>query len=172
MIKADPVGEGGGKFDVAAVAPVCEVLLGRSDKHHEWVTTSGAEARRLEMLGGNDKSGPGKLVFEGLRCASGFLVESLLGARDAKGDVADAAETSGASGASVCRVRRALPGLLGFWVCFAVSGCSCSSRCERVSNTYTAGVAIAALIFSRRSDCRNLRFCRSKLSFQSLPKTP
>ena len=107
MIKADPVGEGGGKLDGA---PVCPVLLGRSDKHHEWVTTSGAEARRLEMLGGNDKSEPGKLVFEGRRCASGFLVDSLLGARDA-GDVADAAETSGASWDAVCRVRRALPGL-------------------------------------------------------------
>ena len=39
-----------------------------------------------------------------------------------------------------------------------------------MSNTYTAGVAIAALIFSRRSDCRNLRFCRSKLSFQKPAK--
>mmetsp|Transcript_255 Transcript_255/g.516 ORF Transcript_255/g.516 Transcript_255/m.516 type:complete len:104 (-) Transcript_255:592-903(-) len=58
---SDAVGEGGGKVDGA--------LDGRrSDKHHDRVTTSGADARRFEMFTGKDRSDVGRSVLEGPRC--------------------------------------------------------------------------------------------------------
>ena len=79
---SDAVGEGGGKVDGAL-----DDLDGRrSDKHHERVTTSGADARRFEMFTGKDRSDVGRSVLEGRRCCSAL---SWLGEGDGVFDVSN-----------------------------------------------------------------------------------
>ena len=100
MINAE-LGDGGGRVDL------------RSDKHQERVTTSGAEARRLEMLLGNERSEVGRSVLDGRRWST----------------------TLGWGGGVLSTSSRALCGLLGFKSCFSAAFAGSACGACGVSNT-------------------------------------